>query len=73
VTCLERELVVMLKQWCEEWRELVVRIGTSTVNSNARVSVLASREDGFSETVSELVLLVLQLLPHVAGEELAEE
>ena len=60
--------VVVFNDLVEEWCECLVAIVGTGVAANARVGVLASREDSLSEGEAELVFLILQLVPYLARE-----
>jgi len=58
-------LVVVLDDLVEEGREDLVRVVRARVAANARIGVLAAREDSLAEGKAELVLLVLQGEPNL--------
>lgn len=65
--------VVSLNDLVHEWSEVIVRLVGTSVDTNARVGPLGTREDSLFESESVLVLSVLALLPDVLGEALVEE
>ena len=65
--------VVGLDDLVEEGRELVVAGVGAGVSTDARVNVLAAREDADGEGDANVVLDVLELFPDISGEVLREQ
>ena len=65
--------VVVFNDLVEEGSEHSVRIMTSSIDTNARVRVLAPGEDGSSEIKAILILLILQLFPKLGVQVLAQK
>lgn len=65
--------VVLLDDLIEEGSEGIVRVVGASIDTNARLGPLASREDGLLEGEAELVVLVLQLFPDLWCKALGEE
>ena len=66
-------LVVVQDDFVHEGSEHSVGVVGPSVNANARVGVLAAREDGLPECEAILVALVLQLVPDGRSQVLHEE
>ena len=65
-------LVVVLNDTVEELAELLVGVVGTGIGANARVNILAAREDACFEGDTLLVALVLVLVPDLLGEESAD-
>ena len=65
--------VVLLDDTVKEFRELIVSLCTTGVNTDARVDVLATREDALLEGDATFVTHVLVLLPNFRSQMLAEQ
>lgn len=72
VTGVNLNLMVVLDDWGEKIREGLIRVRRSSVHTNARVSVLATRQDALFEGDTEGVFLVVILVPYALGEDLTE-
>ena len=66
-------LVVVLDDLVEEVRESSVGVGRACVATDARVGVLAAREDASLERHTRCITLVVVLVPDVLGQVLADE
>ena len=65
--------MVILDDLIEKRCECIKSFVTTSINADAGVGPLASREDALLESISSWVLLVLAFLPDVTGESLGEE
>ena len=65
--------MVILDDLIEKWCECIKSFVTTSINADAGVGPLASREDALLESISEWVLFVLALFPDVTGEGLGEQ
>ena len=65
--------VVRLDDLVHEGSEVVEGFVGTTINTDAGVGPLATREDSLSESVSVFVLSVFALLPEISGESLGEK
>jgi len=65
--------VVGLDDLVHEGSEVIVRLMGASIDTNAGVGPLGTREDSLLESEAVLVLTVLALFPHIAGEALVEE
>jgi hypothetical protein len=59
--------MILLYDLIEEGCKGLIRIMTSCIDTNARVSVFATREDGLLERKVMTVLSVLKLVPNFLG------
>lgn len=59
-------LVVVLYNLVKEGSKDAVAVVRASINTNARIGVLAPREDGLSEGEAMLVLLISQLVPKLS-------
>ena len=65
--------MVILDDLIEKRCECIKSFVTTSINADAGVGPLASREDALLESISSWVFLVLAFLPDVTGESLGEE
>lgn len=65
--------MVLLDDLIEESSEGCVRVVRSSVNSNSRVKILASGEDGLLEVEAVEISLVLKLGPDIISQELRKK
>ena len=60
--------MVSLDDSVKEVWELVIRLMTSGINTNTRVNIFATGENGLLESIIAFILLELILVPNVSGE-----
>jgi len=72
VTIVDANLVVALDDWGEKVRESVIGVWRCCVNTDSRISVLASRQHALLKCNAKGVSLVVVLVPDVLGHVLAE-
>jgi len=65
--------VVRLDDLVHEWSEGIVRVVRTSINTDARVSPLGTREDGLSESETEFISSVFALFPDILGKAFLEE
>ena len=62
--------VISLDDLVHEWSEGIVRVVRTSINTDARVSPLGTREDGLSESETEFISSVFALFPNILGKAL---
>jgi hypothetical protein len=64
--------VIVINNFIEERSKGIVRVVRTSINTDARLSPLRSRENDLSKCESILIFLVLELLPKLRGKAFGE-
>ena len=73
VTCTLGVAMVLLNDLIHKWSKGCVRVMRASIDTDARVDILASRQDGSSEAETTAIETVFKLIPDVSRQVLAEK